>query len=176
MEVLRLILEKDRNAIFDKDEDDNTPLHLAAKAKHSEAVDFLLCQGASVHKRSVELEKELDIAKLIMLSTNVGTPNTGRRWTALQRPGHTTAPCCCSTMTLQVSHNLFCISLNKPFSSVDPKDRKNVTPLHLAAMYGHEKVARLLLDHAANLALEDDEGMNALELAIFHRNKNVVEV
>ena len=57
VEVLRLILEKDRNAIFDKDEDDNTPLHLAAKAKHSEAVDFLLCQGASVHKRSVELEK-----------------------------------------------------------------------------------------------------------------------
>ena len=103
VEVLRLILEKDRNAIFDKDEDDNTPLHLAAKAKHSEAVDFLLCQGASVHKRSVELEKELDIAKLITLFTNVGTPNTGRRWTALQRPGHTTAPCCCSTTTPRVS-------------------------------------------------------------------------
>ena len=59
VEVLRLILEKDRNAIFDKDEDDNTPLHLAAKAKHSEAVDFLLCQGASVHKRSVDWFKGL---------------------------------------------------------------------------------------------------------------------
>ena len=54
--------------------------------------------------------------------------------------------------------------------------RKNITPLHLSAMYGHCKIAQLLLDHKASLALENDVGMNALELAIFHQNKNVVEV
>ena len=54
--------------------------------------------------------------------------------------------------------------------------RKNITPLHLSAMYGHCKIAQLLLDHKASLALENDVGMNALELAIFHQNKNVLEV
>ena len=80
VEVLRLILEKDRNAIFDKDEDDNTPLHLAAKAKHSEAVDFLLCQGASVHKRSVELEQRTRYSKT---DNVIHECRNSKHWTAL---------------------------------------------------------------------------------------------
>ena len=62
VEVLKLILEKDSFAIFDNDEDDNTPLHLAAKHSHAEAVDFLLCQGASVHKRNSKNWTALDCA------------------------------------------------------------------------------------------------------------------
>ena len=62
VDVLKLILEKDSFAIFDNDEDDNTPLHLAAKHSHAEAVDFLLCQGASVHKRNSKNWTALDCA------------------------------------------------------------------------------------------------------------------
>ena len=58
---------------------------------------------------------------------------------------------------------------------VDPFDRKKVTPLHLSAIHGHQKVAQLLLDHGASLSCENDEGKNALELAIHHRNRDVAE-
>ena len=51
VDIIKLILKKDPYAIFDKDEDDNTPLHLAARERHTKAVNFLLSQGASVHKR-----------------------------------------------------------------------------------------------------------------------------
>ena len=62
VEVVKLLLEKDRNAIFDADEDDNTPLHLAAAKRHSETVRFLLEQGASVHKRNSKKWTALDCA------------------------------------------------------------------------------------------------------------------
>ena len=55
VDILKLILKKDPYAIFDKDEDDNTPLHLAARERHTKAVNFLLSQGASVHKRYLDI-------------------------------------------------------------------------------------------------------------------------
>ena len=62
VEVVKLLLEKDRNAIFDADEDDNSPLHLAAANRHSVTVRFLLEQGASVHKRNSKKWTALDCA------------------------------------------------------------------------------------------------------------------
>ena len=62
VDILKLIIKKDSFAIFDKDEDDNTPLHMAAKQKQAEAVEFLLSQGASVHKRNSKSWTALDCA------------------------------------------------------------------------------------------------------------------
>ena len=36
--MVQAILESDKNAIFDKDEDDNTPLHLGICAMHLESL------------------------------------------------------------------------------------------------------------------------------------------
>ena len=44
-EVLKLLLYRDPNAIFDKDEEDNTPLHVAAMNKQSSTVGTLLAAG-----------------------------------------------------------------------------------------------------------------------------------
>ena len=57
-------------------------------------------------------------------------------------------------------------------------DRRKTTPLHLTAIHGHPRLASLLLEHKppADVALEDDEGRNALELAIINENKPVAEV
>ena len=52
MEVVELLLEKDQSAIFDKDEDDNTALHLASTAGMTKTVELLLHQGASVQQRN----------------------------------------------------------------------------------------------------------------------------
>ena len=66
--------------------------------------------------------------------------------------------------------------LTNKYLIAQPLHSKKITPLHLSAIYGHYKIAQLLLDHKASLALENDAGMNALELAISHQNKTVVEV
>ena len=71
---------------------------------------------------------------------------------------------------------MFTVLLLEYDSPVDPRDWKNVTPLHLSAIHGHCRIAQLLVDHEACLAVENDEGFNALELAIHHGNKDVVEV
>ena len=48
-------------------------------------------------------------------------------------------------------------------------------PLHIAASKGYLGIVELLLDKGVSLNSKDNEGNNALYLAIFHKNKNIVE-
>jgi len=56
-------------------------------------------------------------------------------------------------------------------SPVDPMDKKKTTPLHLAAEYGHPKMASLLINRKASLTLTNNEGHNALTIAIRNGNR-----
>merc|ERR1711963_1192748 len=40
-----------------------------------------------------------------------------------------------------------------------------MTPLHLAARYGHKDVVQLLLSHSAEVDAKDDDGKTALQIA-----------
>ena len=42
-------------------------------------------------------------------------------------------------------------------------------------MYGHNNVTQLLLDNGADIQIENDNGHNALEIAILYGNKDVAE-
>ena len=66
-------------------------------------------------------------------------------------------------------------SFTTPTTKIDPTDRKNTTPLHLTALYGHNNVTQLLLDNGADIQIENDNGHNALEIAIIYGNKDVAE-
>ena len=54
---------------------------------------------------------------------------------------------------------------------IDPTDKNKTTPLHLAAKYGHDSMAELLVTRGASLSKTDLSGKNALALAILHGNK-----
>lgn len=52
------------------------------------------------------------------------------------------------------------------------------TPLHLAALLGHEKAARLLLQHGAAVTISsaDEAGLNPIHLAIQNRHASIVGI
>ena len=50
-------------------------------------------------------------------------------------------------------------------------DKNKTTPLHLAARYGHEDMARLLIESGAAVRKIDMNGRNALDIAIHRGNK-----
>ena len=56
------LLSKDQNAVHDKDEDDNTGLHLAATARMTDTVELLLIHGALVHHKNDNNWTALDCA------------------------------------------------------------------------------------------------------------------
>ena len=51
----------------------------------------------------------------------------------------------------------------------------NTTPLHLAAINGHENLALLLIRSGASLTLKNSAGHNALVIAIMNGKRDVVE-
>ena len=55
-------------------------------------------------------------------------------------------------------------------------DKNKRTPLHLAARYGHDSVARLLSEKGASVEKTDIFGRNCLAFAISHGNRDVISV
>ena len=54
---------------------------------------------------------------------------------------------------------------------IDPMDKNRTTPLHLAARYGHDGVAELLIEKGASLRKTDIHGKNCLGIAITHGHR-----
>ena len=45
-------------------------------------------------------------------------------------------------------------------------DKRRKTPLHHASDYGHLEVARILVEHGANIDAEDNEGRTAFQVSL----------
>ncbi|NOR46379.1 MAG: hypothetical protein GQ534_12410 [Candidatus Delongbacteria bacterium] len=63
-------------------------------------------------------------------------------------------------------------------NNANPNLQENVlgqAPLHIAASKGYLGIVELLLENGAKLNSEDNKGNNALYLATFHKNKDVVK-
>ena len=58
----------------------------------------------------------------------------------------------------------------------DQRDGARLTPLHWAAMKGHEAVARVLLEHRAGVDAKDVDGWTALHRAAMNGHEAVVQV
>ena len=61
-QVIELLLQRDPNGIYDQDEDDNIPLHLAARHSHDVTVQMLLDAGSPIRKRNRQEWTALDCA------------------------------------------------------------------------------------------------------------------
>ena len=61
-------------------------------------------------------------------------------------------------------------------ADVNAKDEEGLTPLHLAASWGHKEVAELLIDNGADVNAKDIDGWTPLRKAAWHGRKEIVEL
>ncbi|TRY67514.1 hypothetical protein TCAL_06427 [Tigriopus californicus] len=158
--------------IDNKNEDEQTPLHLAAINGHFKVVELIVKKDRnSVMDEDEDSNTALHLActskraKCVEILLNNGADvqnRNAKKWTALDCAASVGA-IHCAKLLLQYD------------SPIDPMDRNKTTPLHLAAQNGHNKMILLLLRSGADIAKEDAYGRNMLELAILSRKRNVVK-
>ncbi|CAG0925113.1 unnamed protein product, partial [Notodromas monacha] len=158
--------------IDNRNDDESTPLHLAAKFGRTRVVKELISRNRNVVTDEDENgDTALHIAcsaghdragKLILEAGADVEARNGKQWTPLDcaaRNGHRK----CVDILLQAD------------APLDPVDKRRTTPLQLAARQGHHAVVHQLLRAGADLAARDSNGMNAFELAVIHNQRQVAE-
>ncbi|KAL3509390.1 hypothetical protein ACH5RR_028791 [Cinchona calisaya] len=167
IDVLQLILQKAPQFIHLSDEEGRFPLHYAASMGYLKEVRFILDQFApsAVEKDKsglfpihwASIKGHVAVIKLLLL--HCPEPRE-----LLDQNG-------CSILHFAAKNGkheiIRYILKDKQFEVlVNMKDKQGNTSLHLAAMHWHPKiVSALTWDSRVNLALENDEGMTALDAA-----------
>ncbi|XP_076812155.1 uncharacterized protein LOC143459076 isoform X2 [Clavelina lepadiformis] len=148
-----------------KNEDEQTPLHLAAENGSVKIVKELVSrkkeivhdddEGANTPLHLAALSgRQHCVRELVRLGANIGARNA-KQWTPLD---------CCASAGMYKSATV----LLEADCPVDPKDKRKVTPLHLACQEGHKKMVELLLAWNADITHRAVHGRNALDFAIDH--------
>ncbi|MDR2377586.1 MAG: ankyrin repeat domain-containing protein [Puniceicoccales bacterium] len=163
--LLPLLLQKvDEDEINAPDDDQRTPLHLAAKYGHVWACELLLTRGASIGAVDENQQTPLHlaaynghadcVAHLLEHRANVEATdwdqNTPLHWAASN--GH--ADC----VARLLEHG----------AKTEVTDENKRTPLHLAAYNGHADCVACLLEHGAKIEAADENQQTPLHLAAFN--------
>ncbi|XP_064648007.1 transient receptor potential cation channel subfamily A member 1 homolog isoform X2 [Lineus longissimus] len=153
-----------------KNEDEQTPIHLASKFGRTNVIrELISANKLLVNDEDEDSNTPLHMAAqygqvkavkvLILNGANIQARNCSM-WTPLD--------CAAAGGWYETMKVLL-----KNDCPVDPLDKSKTTPLHLASEKGHEPCVELLLEWNANVGLRDSDGMNCLDLAIDNNNKNV---
>eukprot|EP00095_Tigriopus_kingsejongensis_P005747 maker-scaffold28_size608977-snap-gene-2.12 protein:Tk05747 transcript:maker-scaffold28_size608977-snap-gene-2.12-mRNA-1 annotation:"transient receptor potential cation channel subfamily a member 1-like protein" len=196
LEVVIALLRAGADA-DNKNEDEQTPLHLAAREGRTRICKEILKQDKfAVNDEDSDSNTALHLACMnghsMVVTTLIasGADIEARNyylWTPLDCAAAYGQPKCAKLLldsfvqfvesmlekTFLAINVEFPIKANAP---IDPMDKNKTTPLHLASRFGHEKTAKLLIERGASLIQTNSEGHNALTLAIQHGKKDVTGV
>jgi ankyrin repeat protein len=144
--ILGLLLTAPYPGIGDQDSNGDTPLHIAVRRGHKEAVTMLL--GAETYPARMSNKEGL----------------TPLMWAAKYADKIDLAVV--QTMLASGSGNVY----------EDDTGEEYRTPLSLAAEEGHVEMVKLLLENEASPYMTDDKGYTPLSLAVQRAHANVVRV
>ncbi|XP_048240280.1 transient receptor potential cation channel subfamily A member 1 homolog [Haliotis rufescens] len=172
-EILVTLLENGA-LLGSRNEDQQTPLHLAAKCGRISIVRELVKRDkSSVNDRDAISNTPLHLAamqghdKAVTLLLELGADVTMKRLYDESTPLHLAASKgCLKACRILLEHDA-------PIHNID---MNKTTPLHLASRNGHAAVVSLLLKWGANVTLPDSEGLNSLSIAIENHNNDVAMV
>jgi ankyrin repeat protein len=156
----------------------STAMHLAAKYGREETVFYLLAEFpdmcpmqnrrgatalslATVYGQHRIVELILDKADSEDIDVGINIPDERNWWplhyAAFEKSGK------CTEWLLDSK-------LSKSLRLGDVEDNENMTPLHIAAIYGESIHVKTLLRHNVSIEKRTKNGFNAPELAVHHKN------
>ncbi|RMJ17991.1 hypothetical protein CDV36_002318 [Fusarium kuroshium] len=148
---------KSKESINPLNEDDRTPLHIAASSGHSAIIEFLLDRGADISAKDSEELRPIDLAAAgghlgvfeVLYSRSNLSPSTIN---ALVK------------QSAEMGQLLIVQFLLEKISKIDFWVMGQ-SPLTAAASKGYTEVVRLLLEEKADPGFSDDDGRTPLDLA-----------
>ncbi|CAG9761235.1 unnamed protein product [Ceutorhynchus assimilis] len=175
--ILKLHGIESVNAV-DKQGQNNTPLHLAAKNGQNKIVKVLLLCDAGMELKNYEGHTPLYLAaegghhKVVStLLENGANPNALNAITARISNKETPLHMAC------YNNDVRSVELLLKFgTSIDTKDKDGYTPLHLAIEQEHYEVVSILLENNANINRITTAGQIPLEIASSKNNVRLMEL
>ena len=168
-EEVKELLHSNAN-IEAKDEDQLTPLHLAALYRHRDIVDLLLDQNADIEAKDEDQLTPLHLAALyrhrdivdLLLDQNADIE---------AKNGYQSTPLHLAAATGR--RDIVDLLLEKK-ADIEAKREYQRTPLHLAAERGHRDIVDLLLEKKADIEAKDEDQDTPLHLAAGEQRLEVV--
>jgi ankyrin repeat protein/tRNA A-37 threonylcarbamoyl transferase component Bud32 len=170
LEKVRLLLKDNPNLVSSKDNDGDTPLHLAVLKSHKDVAELLLANKADVNAKSDNGGTPLHIAayfgdKEIVQLLLASKADVNAKDNSGATPLHVTA---------QEGRKEAAELLLKSKADVNAKNNLDTMPLWFAAQEGHKDVAELLLTNKADVNAKASDGTTPLHAAARNGHKDVV--
>lgn len=158
VEAIMAFLEKRPGLVKAKNNDSQTPLHVAAKNGRKELAALLLDKGAEVNAKDraegtplhwAVLHGDRGVIELLLARGAAANVGERRRWTPLHYAAW------------KGRKDLAELLLARG-ADVDAKQIEGMTPLHIAAMNDKKEVAELLISKGAKIDAKDNQGRTPL--------------
>lgn len=147
--------------VNNKDADNNTPLMTAVSEENIDAVKILIANEAELNVKNSENDTAFSIA-LESDNNDLKTIIATAELLELTKLGKLTKEDLTKLITA--------------YANIDAKNKFGMTPLHIAADGGYNKIVELLLKENANInALEDNNNYTPLMIAVEKNNPSLVQ-
>ncbi|KAI9565926.1 ankyrin repeat protein [Daphnia sinensis] len=153
-------------------------LHLSVANKSLKMAELLLNAGADPNLATLQGETPLHVAAQIKPACPIRLQivNLLIDWRAKVNATDNLGRTPLHVATFNAAEEVVKKLLECPSIEINPRDGlRGITPLHLAAWYGHENIARLLINKKAKIDVEDKNRQTPLEYAASSNSVNVAE-
>ncbi|XP_063404436.1 ankyrin repeat domain-containing protein 50-like [Mytilus trossulus] len=193
---VKFLVEKCPEQIFQRDENNRSPLYIACKQGHTEVVQYLLNVDKDVHQVQNSnctpfyvscLERHIDIAKILLQHESMNkdksishAPYKKRNLTKHKTDMLINKPMDTGITPIIAAAYRGCVDivefLLKNNAALDITDDTNSTALHYACLCNHTAIARLLVRHGAALDLRDDLNQSPFFISCYYGNIDIIKV